>query len=322
MWFSKQDELELPKLPPSRKEKGVLELFRKSLKKIEIPKSREEPDILKKLDLGENEKGIDPDFYFWLCDGRVVKDVKELTAVMRNMKEDVFEFHVSGQKNDFSNWVRDVVKDDKLGQELNNAKTSEEAYEILSGEKLKKKKQKKIASRMKAAEQLRIEKAGGAKEEAEEIVKESAEEVAEEGAEKQELEGREAWEEEEEALESIEEVIEKPAEALLPYKGGIIPKPGKEKGIRGTFKISAIEEDRERIKSETRKTKPRGMDKINKLLEEAGHSISHGDAEAAKALMKKARSMLKKSSMPKDEKRKLNYKIVETETGAKLLTLS
>ncbi len=64
---------------------------------------------------------------FWLNDGRVLKNLNELYNSFYDMPEEVFRHHVTKDKNDFANWVRDVLKDDLLADYLEKAKTSEEA---------------------------------------------------------------------------------------------------------------------------------------------------------------------------------------------------
>ena len=61
---------------------------------------------------------IKPENYFYLCDGRVLKNLKELTKKIRDMPEEHFGFHVNSEKNDFANWVIYVFKETKLGNEM------------------------------------------------------------------------------------------------------------------------------------------------------------------------------------------------------------
>ena len=63
------------------------------------------------------------DNVFWCYGGRVVKNLEELSAALREMSEETFRYHVSGGKNDFSNWVRDVIGDRTLANQLKKAAT-------------------------------------------------------------------------------------------------------------------------------------------------------------------------------------------------------
>jgi hypothetical protein len=55
---------------------------------------------------------------FYCQDGKYLKNLKELEAALREMSDKTFRAHASGDKNDFSNWVRDVFSDDKLARDL------------------------------------------------------------------------------------------------------------------------------------------------------------------------------------------------------------
>jgi hypothetical protein len=52
---------------------------------------------------------VNPEFYFYLADGRALKSVPELLLALRNMDEWVFSHHVNADKNDFSNWINFVI---------------------------------------------------------------------------------------------------------------------------------------------------------------------------------------------------------------------
>lgn len=60
-----------------------------------------------------------PDQYvFWCCDGRILRDMKELGEALDTMTDETFAYHSNEQKKDFSNWVRDIIGDGKLAREL------------------------------------------------------------------------------------------------------------------------------------------------------------------------------------------------------------
>lgn len=60
---------------------------------------------------------------FVLKDGRVLKDLVELSHALDHMSDDVFNHHVNAFRNDFRNWVRDVFSQKELAAELEKAKT-------------------------------------------------------------------------------------------------------------------------------------------------------------------------------------------------------
>ena len=55
---------------------------------------------------------------FVLADGRVLKNVKELSDALEHMGDDVFRTHVNNGKNDFSSWVRDVLNEQELADDM------------------------------------------------------------------------------------------------------------------------------------------------------------------------------------------------------------
>jgi len=68
---------------------------------------------------------LKPDKYFWLSNGKPIKDLNELSEVLKTIPKEVFENHVTKDKNDFSNWIKDVLKSDSLAKEIKDAKTAE-----------------------------------------------------------------------------------------------------------------------------------------------------------------------------------------------------
>jgi len=64
---------------------------------------------------------------FRFHDGRILRNVDELREALKTMKKDTFAFHASAQKNDFSNWVRDVIGDRKLARDLERSSNRTQA---------------------------------------------------------------------------------------------------------------------------------------------------------------------------------------------------
>ena len=75
---------------------------------------------------------IDGDRRFFCQDGHVIKNLAELVDCLNRMPEDVFHYHVTPEKNDFSNWIRDVLGDEILAGKLTNARTPLEASKIVA----------------------------------------------------------------------------------------------------------------------------------------------------------------------------------------------
>ena len=64
---------------------------------------------------------------FWVCDGRVLRNIKDLAIALQEMSEETYRFHANETKNDFSNWVKDILKDSRLAASLKKAKSRKDA---------------------------------------------------------------------------------------------------------------------------------------------------------------------------------------------------
>ncbi|MBR9676834.1 ABC transporter permease [Candidatus Woesearchaeota archaeon] len=74
---------------------------------------------------------IKPENYFKLHSGITIKNLKELKHELAEMDSHTFEFYVNGSKNDFANWVAEVLQKKKLAEELRSCKTKEEMMKLL-----------------------------------------------------------------------------------------------------------------------------------------------------------------------------------------------
>jgi len=79
---------------------------------------------------------IDGDKRFFVRDGTVIKNIKELETALKKMSYDTFGYHANENKNDFSNWIKDVIGDEELA-ELVRDKTKTIAS-ILIGKRIEK----------------------------------------------------------------------------------------------------------------------------------------------------------------------------------------
>ena len=70
---------------------------------------------------------VPEDRVFWCNDGRIFRNMRDLSAGLASMSGETFAYHVNDEKNDFSNWLNDVVEDEKLAKDLENPITRQEA---------------------------------------------------------------------------------------------------------------------------------------------------------------------------------------------------
>jgi hypothetical protein len=61
------------------------------------------------------------DMVFWCHNGSVFADLRELAEGLRAMSDETFAYHSNLEKHDFSNWVKDVIRDELLAIELAGA---------------------------------------------------------------------------------------------------------------------------------------------------------------------------------------------------------
>jgi hypothetical protein len=87
----------------------------KSKKKITKKKIIKKKKSMKKKNI---LKDTNPDHYFFVQDGKVIKNVLELSRQLDNMADDIFRHHVNDMKNDFASWIKNVFKQEKLAKEL------------------------------------------------------------------------------------------------------------------------------------------------------------------------------------------------------------
>ena len=69
---------------------------------------------------------------FWCRDGKLLKNLGELEKALNDMSDDTFHCHSSEGRDDFSNWIRDVVGDNKLANDLSKAKSRIQASKAVT----------------------------------------------------------------------------------------------------------------------------------------------------------------------------------------------
>ena len=68
-----------------------------------------------------------------------------MSDFLASMNDDIFKHHVNKEKNDFGNWVRDVLKDEELANDITSVRSKEKIL-------------KKVQSRLKKLEIKRNQK--------------------------------------------------------------------------------------------------------------------------------------------------------------------
>jgi len=67
------------------------------------------------------------EYVFYCYDGSVFRNLRELRDGLANMSEETYAYHANADKNDFSKWVKDIIKDEKLAADLQSSSSRAEA---------------------------------------------------------------------------------------------------------------------------------------------------------------------------------------------------
>ena len=74
-----------------------------------------------------------PKEYAFRChDGLILQSMKQLGSALNSMTDETYVFHVNTKKNDFSNWVRDIIKDGMLANDLQKATNRAQAAKLVA----------------------------------------------------------------------------------------------------------------------------------------------------------------------------------------------
>ncbi len=76
-----------------------------------------------KMDLDKRLEDVPEDKHFHAANGTVVKNLLDLDLAIEHMGEETFRMHVSDVRNDFVNWVMEVIDDQELAAEILKAKS-------------------------------------------------------------------------------------------------------------------------------------------------------------------------------------------------------
>jgi len=86
-------------------------------------------------------KEVSPEKHFILKNGERIASLSELVQKLDSMPEEVFKAHVTENKNDFANWIRDVLAQEELAEEIRTKNAKEELLTLLRDEEAKVKNQ-------------------------------------------------------------------------------------------------------------------------------------------------------------------------------------
>lgn len=112
---------------------------RKTMKKKEVNAEGNKPEkktasagIRNKDDAQRALRHVPDEKRFYCHDGRILNNIYDLKSALEEMHADTYSHHVTDEKNDFARWVKEVLLDDKLSNELAKCTCAEDAAVIVS----------------------------------------------------------------------------------------------------------------------------------------------------------------------------------------------
>lgn len=80
---------------------------------------------------GANVLNLTPDKYFWTKDGKGLRNLTELLNELKVMPHETFHHHVNIGKNDFANWIADVLQDSITAKAIRGLRTKTEHINVI-----------------------------------------------------------------------------------------------------------------------------------------------------------------------------------------------
>ncbi len=74
----------------------------------------------------------DPESYFWVNNGNVLKNLHDLQDALVAMNDEQFDFHTKRDGNDFAKWVADIFGEMELASKLSKSKTKKSTLIVLN----------------------------------------------------------------------------------------------------------------------------------------------------------------------------------------------
>ena len=68
---------------------------------------------------------------FWVNDGPALQSLLGLREAFKTLTKAQFSYHLNKEKNDFSNWILFVLKDEKCSKDLLKAKNMKNALSVI-----------------------------------------------------------------------------------------------------------------------------------------------------------------------------------------------
>lgn len=64
---------------------------------------------------------------FWVHHGPILRTLEELRRALQEMSDEQYKHHIEGGRNDFSVWIKEILKDPTCAQAIRRVKKRETA---------------------------------------------------------------------------------------------------------------------------------------------------------------------------------------------------
>jgi hypothetical protein len=99
---------------------------------ISKPKATAKSKAAVKKQPAKSVTRVPVELVFWCHDGSTFADLRELAEGLAAMSDETFFYHCNSEKQDFANWVRDVIIEEDLAEELARAINRQQAAECVA----------------------------------------------------------------------------------------------------------------------------------------------------------------------------------------------
>jgi hypothetical protein len=96
-----------------------------------MKKTKTAKGIAKKQVAGKLLANVPEGNAFFCNDGQIFRNIEELRNGLNSMSNETFSYHSNCEKHDFSNWLKDIVCDERLARDLADPVTRLEAAMIV-----------------------------------------------------------------------------------------------------------------------------------------------------------------------------------------------
>ena len=62
---------------------------------------------------------------FWVNNGPILRNLDDLATALEYIDDVTYSHHVNKEKNDFSNWIKDIIGDELLAKEISKSRSKD-----------------------------------------------------------------------------------------------------------------------------------------------------------------------------------------------------